>query len=214
MNDVKVILRAVMTTGREALIKSGMKVDSCICMVRIAMQVLSSFGYRSQPVSTGFRIWNQKLTQLVKENGGITPTKEQVDAWNAAGAHAVEIDEDGTTEGYPGHLILKAEGGWLADLSIDQAVRPQYDITPENWCMRCPEGFPEEKHSLLFFSDKGARLYYWVQDPLIKDFRLAPDWGISRRDPTVRWLVERMKEEGMRSKPKIKKRRRKPKKRR
>lgn len=185
------ILKRLAGPGRKRILEE-MRVDSCIATVRVAVHVLRRLGYRAWAVPVTFQIVNRVYRDLLETEGPVLNDAQAQD-WKRRGAYIVAIDGTEREGHFNGHVIVKTEGGWLADLSLDQANRPAHQIVGRNWVRELPE-FPGTKEMFgLEDPGSGSVVEYWIQERPASDWEWCPDWkGLAYRDPIVDAVLMRV----------------------
>jgi hypothetical protein len=174
------------------LILEHYRADSCIESTAIAIDVLRAYGVGVLPVPVQVKIFNEPAWRLFSRGYyGKAPT-ERV-AWDLSGAWSIGIGYIDTPiplpGRYAGHLVALLTDGWLLDLSLDQASRPQHGMS------LTPLLHPVDLRDLVgqkpIFSQDGTVLVYSLNTTIwAKTYRAAQAW--KRKSPR-REIVEEIK---------------------
>jgi hypothetical protein len=168
--------------GREEILK-WFKVDSCIASTKVAIKVLSHFRIGARPQACMFEVMNPKFVELFIEKG-YPKSKEEGEAWLAAGAYSVAIDDSGLS-----HVVAIVLDSVLIDLSIDQACRPHKQIALESAAGLLPADFMQEG---VCYAHNGCRITYL---PIANEkFRKSNDWRQGwRTDDAAKAIIRKIR---------------------
>lgn len=188
------VIDGLLQYARPEILKE-FRADSCIASSAIGIDVLSHFGFISEPFPVQTIIFNQKMADKVEKFG--MPQNGLPDAWVAEGAWSVgvgfgaEIAKPGKWQA--GHLNILAENRYLIDLSIDQATRPQYQIDMTPFCIEVSDDFIQRNQARVFkYNDCFLRIVPFSNH----DYSSSPDWCSKlRRANVVRRTIEKIEKE-------------------
>jgi hypothetical protein len=179
-----VLLHLQSETSKE--IRSLYAPDCCIVASRVALDVLAHFQIPARPVVTRLFVMNQAYVTWVKAHQRL-PTKEEKQEMLAAGGWSVLVGASKPTRsptggvGLPLHLVVYLDAGYLVDLSIGQASRPQKGIVLEPLIGRVSEAFPREGAAFGHPQPDGSKVYLDYEVIENDAYLQAPDWTSKRR---------------------------------
>lgn len=154
--------------------------DSCILSTKIALQVLTHFGFDARPVAVHVFITNARFYQAL-DTGEITldtPPWNQPDNCYALGLGLIENDPANCQ-----HVVVVV-GNTMLDLTLDQASRPQHGIVLGPTAFRIPNAIDHfEDQPYQFEMNDGAILIYYPHAGN-RWYANSPNWG--RRDAPAR----------------------------
>lgn len=190
--DPKEILHRLLVCGRPEILKE-FRADSCIGSTAIGLDVLTHFGVLAEPLPVKLSIFNAPYVKRI-ENGSDWPNREILVRWGEEdGSYSVGIGFGAQEKNkWAGHLVLLVENKWLADLSIDQANRPKYNMTFNPYAAEVDADFLAGKVPRII-KENGCV----IRIELIKDrgFLSSPDWMFAnRRKPLVDRIIQKIKE--------------------
>lgn len=170
------ICKLLCELGREEILKF-FKPDSCIASTKVAIKVLQHFRIGARPQAVMLEIMNAKFMELFDQKGGYPQSKDESQAWLAAGAHLIVIDESGL-----GHIVAIVMDALLIDLSIDQAHRPHKGVvmTPAAGILPSMASFVTNG---VCYEASNCRISYCPIDNQV--FRTSNDWRKGRRTDSV-----------------------------
>jgi hypothetical protein len=94
---------------------------------------------------------------------------------------------------WAGHLVLLVENKWLADLSIDQANRPKYNMVFDPYAAEVDANFLEGKSPRIIKDQNGCVIR--IERIRDRGFLASPDWTFSnRRKHLVAKIIQQIKE--------------------
>jgi hypothetical protein len=157
--------------------------DSCIESSALALDFLRRLGIACRELPVEVSVMNEPAWRLYEGGSTYGASPEERAAWDLAGAWGVGLGMISTPvprpDQYAGHLIVVVEGGWLLDLSLDQASRPRHGIVVAPLLAAIPGGL---HHGTAFETAGGVRLVYRPSRTLwAKTYRTAPGWTSSAR---------------------------------
>lgn len=162
------------------------RLDSCIAMTRVAIEVLKHFGHEARHCRAAVMLWNKEFEEGLL-NGTISLDKPLPKDQEDLGAWSVGVGFGPKTE--VGHYVALCEG-LLIDLSIDQGSRPHKGI-----CATPFAGlFTGEPKAVYEFPEGGRAIYHLDLDwPPPTD---SPDWTNfhSRYSKTVGKIIRLIQE--------------------
>jgi len=191
--DYKKILHQLLLYGRPEILKEY-RADSCIASTAIGLDVLTYFGVLAEPIPVKLSIFNAPYVKRI-ETGSKFPNRKMLIQWGKEdGSYSVGIGY-GSHEynKWAGHLVLLVENKWLADLSIDQANRPLYNMVFDPYAAEVDADFLDGKKPRIIKDANGCV----IRIELIKDrgFLTAPDWSFgNRRKHLVEKIIQKIKE--------------------
>lgn len=177
------ILDAVVAEVRPIILTAFRK-DSCIVSSRIGQEVLAYFGVKAEARAC--------IVQAMNPGCWAAYERGEEPDW-PGGDWGVVIGKPGEPE-EPGrvnyHVALEVEGGFLLDLSIDQASRPHKGIPLEPFWAPII-GDLHNGHTHVLERDDGCVITYRLLD---RDFSQAPDWkDRARRKPLVGQAIRQVR---------------------
>jgi hypothetical protein len=161
--------------------------DSCVASTAIGKLVLDHLEIPSEPVSLRAMLANHAWMQRAEREKHLPQDAEERERWfTESGAHAIGLGvPDSNWAGHPLvnglHLGLLVDGGWLWDLSIDQASRPQHGIVIKEPFLgdvsKSPnrQKFLQGKH-MLTWEAPGHGLVAYTVKPDDKRYLEHPNW--------------------------------------
>lgn len=165
------------------LLAQNFRPDCCIAATRVAVHVLTRFGFVAKPQPAQCIVYTKKLWRRV---GGDTFSYPfQSGEWSVGLGFGWDkrFAEEPGSKGYDGHLVAFCSAPnspvFIVDLSLGQAARPHKGIVLP------PALFtPKQKVTL-----NGCVLMYRAIDN--PKFTESPDWAdASRTDPIIEELME------------------------
>lgn len=174
------------------------KPRSCVASTAVGIRVLQRFGIESWPVPVHMVAMNAAYVDMMNEAArnkerypdGTMPEDEQMQ-WVRRGAWSVEISDQGLDDGFGGgHLVLGIKG-YLVDLSIDQASRPQKAMPLAPLAIECPPDFYSADDRRIFREVGTAYVVYRRStDPNSLEYLQASrDW--TNKDGRLDEIIQR-----------------------
>jgi hypothetical protein len=196
MERTNFILRLLLEYARPIILEE-FKTDSCIASTRIGLDVLDHYGILAEPLTVKTTIFNPVMLQR-HESGERLPTNDaEMQEWVGkyrAWAIGLGFGGDQGPHKWPGHLVLHAEKTTMLDLSIDQANRPQWDISLHPFGTNT---FPEflAGDEPLYVVINGCLLKYHA-DLNNRGYTISPNWTLRlQRHRTVREIINKIDSE-------------------
>lgn len=190
--DSKEILHRLLIYGRPEILKE-FRADSCIGSTAIGLDVLTYFGILAEPLPVKLSIFNAPYVKRI-ESGSEWPNRETLVRWGEEdGSYSVGIGF-GVNEPnkWAGHLVLLVENKWLADLSIDQANRPNYNMVFAPFAAEVDNDFLSGA-SPRIIKENGCVIR--IEAIKNRGFLASPDWTFSgRRKHLVERIIQKIKE--------------------
>jgi hypothetical protein len=191
--DSKEILHRLLQYGRPEILKE-FRADSCIASTAIGLDVLTYFGVLAEPLPVKLSIFNAPYVKRIDE-GSAFPNRETLIQWGKEdGSYIVGIGY-GTQEPnkWAGHLVLLVENKWLADLSIDQANRPNYNMVFAPFAAEVDADFLAGKNPRIIKDANGCVIR--IETIKSRGFLSSPDWTfVNRRKHLVNKIIQKIKE--------------------
>ena len=188
MNATEKIIDKLLDIARPEILKE-FSVDSCIISTAIGIEVLSRFGVIAEPLPVRTVVFNKPFADRIKR--GENPYKSDLAEWTKQdNSYSLGIGY-----GFPqpnkwaGHLVILAEKKYLIDLSIDQANRPQYDISLEPYCMVINHEDLSKKP--IYFETRSCVV--GIELLSNNGYLASPDWIFAtRRSKTIKNILKKM----------------------
>ncbi len=140
----------------------------CILATAVGCEVCRHFGIAAAPLSVDLQIYNAAAVDWIKAG-----QPDGVAGYAARGAWVIVIDSENrqpTVVGWPGHLVVETDGGFL-DLDLQQFQRPERQIV-----LPPAAGFQTDPARRPWsYTINGATLLYAPRRE-DRSFRTTPDW--------------------------------------
>lgn len=166
-------LEVVTAVVREEVLKV-FSPDSCVASTWVLTEVLSYFGYTSEPLPVVALVFNEKGFEMASQ--GVPPSEWPDDAWSV-GVEGTGVRELATRR-WDGHLVALVNGNWLIDPSLDQFSRPQRGMATNPAVLDAAEWTVRTKMWCWRRADGVVIGYRLMEKP--GAWRDAPDWGKKR----------------------------------
>jgi hypothetical protein len=168
--------------------------DCCILATAVLIDVLDYFKVKARALAVEAWIANPLMHERMLVEG--CPSPEDAErSWFPQGAYALSLGGGDPEPGkWPGHLVAVLEGQVLADLTLDQANRPQYGIVlPVPVLASFDPEFLTGAGALVGVVN-GCRVEYTAR-PTDRSFQKATDWQArKRRSSVVAAAIRRLKQ--------------------
>jgi hypothetical protein len=188
------LLRGIGPGLRRAILEHY-AVNSCIASTRIAIDLLAELEIAARPLSVRAAVLNLPMRELVERHGRFPRDGAERERWfeesKAAGVGLGYPDPERTDiapEANGIHLVAIVEERFLWDLTIDQAMRPQYGIVvPEPIVAHIPKPrlFLNAREPLTVQGIGGVVVRYDA-GPNDRRYARSPNWASDGADAETR----------------------------
>lgn len=146
---------------------AGIGANSCILSTRLGVEALRSQRIRARALPVRLTVHNSAAHELRLAGSG------DMEAWEAAGALAVQIGHHASASGWNGHLVVLADERYLVDLSAAQVQRLHRGITAEAFWIEARD-LARDRPVMLQAEDDCRWLYEPTGD---RGFLATPAWS-------------------------------------
>ena len=159
----------------------------CILATRASIEIMQYFGLRPKALAVTVFACNDQFKDRVMKEGRWPDPAELVQWEKEDGSWTVGIGYDGqkTQPGrWAGHLVTVCDG-WMLDLTIGQASRPQRNMTlPQSWILEVWDDVTSGQQRLMGEHKGGASVVYDAR-PNDTSYTVAPDWKDRERHQLI-----------------------------
>lgn len=160
---------------------------TCILHTRVAVDTLRAFNIRARPLACRLMVLNAAYARRSNQLGRMLDPDEMLPE-----EHSIGIGFGrGEMPGYDAHVVAVVDERYILDLTLDQASRPQREISLRPGHFPAPREFLSGAEPFVFDAPDGTRVHY-AAVPDDRGFLRVPDWAelprINARNPTPRVL--------------------------
>jgi hypothetical protein len=168
----------------------GKRKDCCISAARALTRVFDYFRIPNRPLVVTALVFNPALTERIEREESESTNLEVL----RDGEWSVGLgDERAPSKTWSGHIVVAlTKNGLLADLTLDQASRPEHNITlPAPALAEASPAFLEGMETTVGVIN-GCLVVYRPR-PADRSYEQSPDWTLRERtDPIVQGAIKRL----------------------
>lgn len=195
MTAMEKLIEGILQYARPEILKYY-RVDSCIVSTRICLNILEHHGFKCFALPCQVNIVNAPYRDFLMKKGRWPKGEETKEIFEEKNGYAVGVGHGYTKQGpkddikesgsdkWPGHLVAIAvdedNTHYLIDLSIDQASRPQYNMTLKPTALHIPPEMTQKEDVFVLDisqEDESIISVFYYSKPQKGGYESSKDWN-------------------------------------
>lgn len=167
--------------------------DSCIASTRVAIDVLEGLGLNARPLMVETEVFNAAMIRLIEADAIPDDPAERIRKFDETGAWGLALGKpdprrtDVPKELMGIHVVAIVQERLLWDLSIDQASRPQRNMSLEGpLVFATTPAFLAGREPLVVAESKGMGMIRIKPKPADTRYTVSPNWQPDGHDAPKR----------------------------